>query len=153
MNLATMFEQFMPAYDRVRAHTAPHVNARIDAQVRGILDALADKDRDALVRRLSEIEREWDIDRALTANFALLGGTAFLLGLVKSQAWLYFFGAQLGFLLLHAIAGWCPPSVVARRLGVRTQQEIGAERMTLLTRLRMTPATHRELLAQGQPNS
>jgi hypothetical protein len=149
MDLATTFEKFIPAYDRVRAHTAPQVNARIDAQVRGVLQALSDRDRDALVRRLSDIEREWDIDRALMANFAILGGTAFVLGLVKSQAWLYFFGAQLGFLLLHAVAGWCPPAAVARRLGVRTQQEIGAERMTLLTRLRMTPATERELLARS----
>ena len=36
-----------------------------------------------------------------------------------------------GFLLQHAIQGWCPPVPVFRRLGVRTSFEIEQERYAL----------------------
>lgn len=35
------------------------------------------------------------------------------------------------FLLHHAGRGWCPPVPIFRRLGVRTRQEIDAERFAL----------------------
>ncbi|MEY4546218.1 MAG: hypothetical protein RL685_2413 [Pseudomonadota bacterium] len=79
------------------------------------------------------------------ANLALVGGVAYAVGLhrlVATPPWrqrrtglLYFFGAQLGFLLLHATSGWCPPAVVWRRLGARTKSEIELERSLLLDAL------------------
>lgn len=36
-----------------------------------------------------------------------------------------------GFLLQHALQGWCPPVPVLRRLGFRTQTEIDEERYAL----------------------
>jgi hypothetical protein len=39
--------------------------------------------------------------------------------------------AQLSFLLLHAIKGWCPPVTVMRRLGFRTKPEIESEKVIL----------------------
>ena len=36
-----------------------------------------------------------------------------------------------GFLLQHAVQGWCPPVPVFRRLGFRTANEIDAERYAL----------------------
>ena len=36
-----------------------------------------------------------------------------------------------GFLLQHAVQGWCPPLPVFRRYGVRTQTEIDDERYAL----------------------
>ena len=57
-----------------------------------------------------------------------------LLG-ARNTGWLYFFGAQLGFLLLHASVGWCPPVAVWRRVGVRTKSEIELERSLLLAAL------------------
>jgi hypothetical protein len=124
----------MVHHDRVRERTSPPVNDQIDAVTQCRVEALLERgDRDAIVRRLVELEYEWDVDRALMANFALVGGTTFLLGQTRAKGWTYFFGAQMGFLLLHALAGWCPPAVVFRRLGFRTQKEISAER-TLLER-------------------
>ena len=35
--------------------------------------------------------------------------------------------AVVGFLLQHAIQGWCPPVSVFRRLGIRTKEEIQLE--------------------------
>ncbi len=36
-----------------------------------------------------------------------------------------------GFLLQHAVQGWCPPIPIFRRLGIRTASEIDSERYAL----------------------
>ncbi len=36
-----------------------------------------------------------------------------------------------GFLLQHAVSGWCPPVPLLRRAGVRTTREINQERFAL----------------------
>jgi hypothetical protein len=36
-----------------------------------------------------------------------------------------------GFLLQHAVQGWCPPVALLRRRGVRTSMEIAEERNAL----------------------
>lgn len=128
--------------DRVREHTAPEVNERIDRLTRASVEECKRGGRDAIVRRLAQLDEEWDVDRALMVNFAVAGGLTFSLGISRFAAhhgfgsrpkgFLYFFGAQLGFLLLHGVAGWCPPAAVFRRLGFRTQREIAAERLELL---------------------
>lgn len=127
-----------PSRDRVRAHTAPPVNERIDRETRARLEELSQGGQVEIGRRLAELDREWSVDRALMANFSAVGGLTFALGLraitarKKVNGWLYLFGAQMGFLMLHAVAGWCPPVVVMRRLGFRTDKEIAAERHAVL---------------------
>lgn len=131
-----------PHRDRVREHTAPRVNARIDSLTRATLDATLSQGLPAIERRLAELDAEWDIDRALMVNFAVAGGAAFSVGLARyaNSSWLgprrkgflYFFGAQLAFLALHGVVGWCPPASLFRRLGLRTKGEIEAERHMLL---------------------
>jgi hypothetical protein len=129
------------ATDRVRRHTAPHVNERIDLLTRASVEIEKQRGPQAVRRRLAELDHEWDIDRALMVNFAVAGAITSATGLVRyanspwpgprRKGFLIFFGAQLGFLLLHGIAGWCPPASLFRRLGFRTQREIEAERAAL----------------------
>jgi hypothetical protein len=136
--------------DRVREHTAPSVTRRIDRMSAADVDAAVSSGRDAILRRLVKLDYEWDIDRALFVNFALAGGASLATGLVRytrtpplsrrRKGFLYFFGAQLGFLFLHGIVGWCPPASVLRRLGFRTQREIEAERRDLRDALALTKA-------------
>ncbi len=131
-----------PHRDRVRDHTAPKVNERIDALTRATIDEALSAGPGAIERRLSELDAEWDIDRALMVNFAVVGGASFSLGLARytdgpvlgarRKGFLYFFGTQLAFLLVHGVAGWCPPASLFRRLGFRTKGEIEAERHLLL---------------------
>jgi hypothetical protein len=131
--------------DRVREHTSPIVNERIDALARHRVDECIQQGRDAIVRRLAELDQEWDIDRALMANFAIVGAASFATGMSRyvnkpllaprRKGFLYLFGAQLGFMLLHATVGWCPPVVLFRRLGFRTAREIAAERNALRSAL------------------
>ena len=49
----------------------------------------------------------------------------------RRKGFLYLFGAQLAFMLMHATIGWSPPVSVWRRLGFRTAREIAAERNAL----------------------
>jgi hypothetical protein len=127
--------------DRVREHSSPIVTQRIDRMAQAEVDAAVAAGPEAIARRLAKLDQEWDIDRALMVNFALAGAASLTTGLLRYQrtpafsprrkGFLYFFGAQLGFLLLHGTVGWCPPVAVFRRLGFRTQREIEAERSQL----------------------
>lgn len=129
------------AHDRVREHTAPHVNESIDRLTRASISEHIAGGAEAISRRLAELDQEWDVDRALMVNFAVAGAATFTAGITRyassspfgprRKGFLYFFGAQLGFLLLHGLAGWCPPASVFRRLGFRTQREIEVERAAL----------------------
>ena len=134
-----------PRRDRVRGHTAPHVNQKIDALTRATIDATLQGGPGAIEYRLAELDGEWDIDRVLMVNFAVAGAASFSLGFsryinaplfgARPKGFLYLFGAQLAFLLVHGVMGWCPPVSVLRRLGVRTKAEIEAERHVLLQEL------------------
>lgn len=142
---AIVRDEVMRRSDRVREHTAADVNLRIDRETQAALAEAEAAGRDGIVRRLTELDHEWDVDRALMLNFAILGGASFGIGMSRFAAgmregrrrtgWLQLFGAQLGFLAMHAVAGWCPPLVVLRRLGYRTRAEIESERAILHRRL------------------
>jgi hypothetical protein len=135
--------------DRVRDHSAQIVNRRIAERTRDRIDRVVHEGRDAIARRLQQLDDEWDVDRALMVNFAILGGASYAAGLYRyshrpwfgrrRKGWLQFFTVQLGFLLYHGTVGWCPPLAVFRRLGVRTKSEIEAERRALLDAQRSLP--------------
>lgn len=140
--MSDLSSALIPRHDRVREHTAPLVNDRIDAVTRASVDATLREGPAAIQYRLAELDMEWDIDRALMVNFAVAGGLSFSLGFgryisasplrARPKGFLYLFGTQMAFLLVHGLVGWCPPVSVFRRLGVRTKAEIEAERRVLL---------------------
>ena len=117
-------------YDRVRAHTFAIVNERLDRRAGRRLERAA-SDSEFAERRAIHIDREWELDRVILLPFAALGGAALALGLRRDRRWKYPLAMQLGFMLAHAVIGWCPPAVVLRRLGFRSRQEIEAERGAL----------------------
>jgi hypothetical protein len=118
--------------DRVRKHTASHHNRRIDEEFETIVHLYAQADGDMIARRLRELDHEWDMERSLETNASALalGGT--LLGLLVSRKWLVLPMVVTGFLLNHAVRGWCPPVPAMRRAGVRTCREIERERYALM---------------------
>jgi hypothetical protein len=81
--------------------------------------------------RLGELDREWDIERAIEANASVLALTGIALAAGHDRRWLVLPGLVSGFLLQHAIQGWCPPVPVLRKLGFRTSYEIEEERRAL----------------------
>jgi hypothetical protein len=116
---------------RVPENTADHVNEQIRRETEARIARCAAGGRPAIDRRLAELDHEWDIERTLEANAAsaVLIGTA--LGTFVNRRFYLLPAVVGGFLLQHALQGWCPPVPVFRRLGVRTQTEIDEERMAL----------------------
>jgi len=117
--------------ERVPQHTARHVNQEIQRQTEQRVARCAAAGPDAIARRLTELDREWDIERTLEANAASASLVGIALGASLHRKWFVLPAAVAAFLLQHAIQGWCPPLPVFRRLGFRTQSEIDYERYAL----------------------
>jgi hypothetical protein len=113
--------------DRVRENTAPQILERIDAQIEANIESYKSWPRSQLDQRIRELEQEWDIERVLETNASALALTGLCLGASLNRKWLLLTGTVLGFLMQHALQGWCPPVPVFRRLGVRTKGEIHHE--------------------------
>lgn len=116
---------------RVTEYTADQVNERIRHQTEKHIACCAAGGREAIDHRLAELEHEWDIERTLEANAATLALVGLALGSTVNRKWFLFPGVIAGFLLQHAVQGWCPPVPVFRRMGIRTASEIDYERYAL----------------------
>jgi len=122
---------FTTTAGRVPRNTAAHVNARIWRQTMARVSQCAARGPAAINRRLRELDREWDIERVLEANASAAVIFGVSVAAVRGRRWLLFPAAVGGFLLQHAVQGWCPPLAIWRRLGVRTAEEISQERYAL----------------------
>lgn len=116
---------------RVTEHSADHVNERIEQQALENLKCFASGSPEAVRRRIAELDAEWDIERTLEANASALALLGLTLGAFINKKWLILPGVVAGFLLQHALQGWCPPVPVFRRMGFRTSYEIDQERYAL----------------------
>ncbi|GAB2175893.1 YgaP family membrane protein [Dongia sp. agr-C8] len=115
---------------RVPKHTSSDVNARIRHDMIERIHHYADHP-DEIPQRLAELDREWDIERAIEANASTLALTGVVLGATGDRRWLVLPALVTAFLLQHAVQGWCPPVPVLRRLRFRTADEINQERYAL----------------------
>lgn len=120
-----------PTYTRVPDHTDTEVNKRIRSVTEWNIALYANSQQADISRRIQELDREWDIERLLETNAAFLSLTGLVLGVNVDKRWLLLPAVVAGFLLQHALQGWCPPVPLLRRLGVRTAAEIDAERYAL----------------------
>lgn len=116
---------------RVSDHTPARVNQKIRERTRASVERVAAGGVSAIDRRLRELDAEWDIERTLEANAATVAATGAALALLADRRFAVVPLVVGGFLLQHAVQGWCPPLPVFRRLGVRTQTEIDEERQAL----------------------
>ena len=116
---------------RVPEHTAERANEQIRRQTEENIARYAAAGPEAIDRRLEELDREWDIERTLEANAATVALIGLGLGTFVDRRFYLLPAAVAGFLLQHAVQGWCPPVPVFRRLGVRTAREIDEERFAL----------------------
>lgn len=117
--------------DRVRAVTNPEINRQLDVDLERRLRFYATQDKAAITERLEQLDREWDIERVLAANAASLSLVGCILGTASSRKWFLLPLVVSGFLLQHAIHGWCPPLPLFRARGIRTRIEIEQERSAL----------------------
>lgn len=89
------------------------------------------QNRDQVAGRLRELDKEWDIERALET----VAPSVILLGLglsqVTSKKWLFLSASIAALLLKHGIKGRGIPHPILRSMGFRTVQEIDEERYAL----------------------
>jgi hypothetical protein len=116
---------------RVPDHTADAANEAIRRRTHEDIARIAAAGPEAIDRRLAELDREWDIERTLEANAATVALVGLGLGTFVDRRFYLLPAAVAGFLLQHAVQGWCPPMPVFRRMGVRTASEIEEERYAL----------------------
>lgn len=128
MNDATL----LPAtQDRVPRHTSPKVNVRIQGKTLHDVSRFVGADPFFIDQRIQELQREWDIERALEANAATFALAGLVLGASVDRRFYLLPAAVAAFLLQHALQGWCPPLPLLRRLGIRTAREIQDEIIAL----------------------
>jgi hypothetical protein len=120
----------MTTSDRVQRFTDEAVNWRIEAATGARIRRLA-RNPLGIERRLRELDREWDIERVLETQAAVVVLTGLVMGWRRGRHWLALPGLVSAFLFQHATQGWCPPLGLLRRLGVRTSREIEIERVAL----------------------
>jgi hypothetical protein len=117
--------------DRVPLNTAESVNEEIRRRTDESVAHHKAAGSAAIRRRLRELDEEWDIERVLEANAASVSLIGLGLGAFVNRRFYALPALVAGFLLQHAVQGWCPPLPILRRMGIRTQAEIDRERTAL----------------------
>lgn len=113
--------------ERVPSHTSSQINAVIHERAIESIEKYRNASSDEITARIEELNTEFDIERMLEANAATIALSGIILGATVNKKWLILSGLVTGFLLQHALQGWCPPLPVLRKLGFRTPQEIDEE--------------------------
>ncbi|WP_169974632.1 DUF2892 domain-containing protein [Tautonia rosea] len=117
---------------RVSENSPESINESIQRQTEARVLHYASAGPRAIDRRLRQLDQEWDIERVLEANASSLILAGMALGSLVDRRYYVLPSVVAGFLLQHAIQGWCPPLPLFRRMGVRTAHEIEQERHALM---------------------
>ncbi|MEM5788371.1 MAG: hypothetical protein AAGU11_13735 [Syntrophobacteraceae bacterium] len=126
-----VIEMLPASTERVPGQTDPAINEKIEHDTAISVMRRWESGREAVNARLEELDREWDIERAIEANAAAISLIGIMLAAFVNIFWLLLPALVAAFLLQHALQGWCPPVPVLRRLGFRTTHEIDNERYAL----------------------
>jgi len=115
--------------NRVEQNTDREVNERILRQIEANVLYYAER-LDQIEARLQELQKEWDIERAVQMNFGIVSMAGLVFSLFNRK-WIALPLVAGYFFLQHVWQGWCPPVPLLRRLGIRTQAEINREKYAL----------------------
>jgi len=124
-------QAMIPTTTRVEQHTDETINEEIQRQTEQRIASVGRQGESEINRRLEELDQEWDMERTLEANAATIALVGLGLGALVNRRFFILPAVVAGFLLQHAVQGWCPPVPVFRRLGIRTAREIDVERYGL----------------------
>lgn len=122
---------FPPTSQRVFMRTDPKINAEIKDQTIRNLNIFKNGNEAELTERIQNLCAEWDTERVLEVNASMLLLLSAYLGIKTGRIWFVLTGVIGGFMLQHALQGWCPPLPIIRKWGVRTSDEIHAEKLSL----------------------
>ncbi len=116
---------------RVELNTSPVLTQEFESQLKENLSRFVGADRQAIDQRLQELDREWDIERAIESEAPTMIGLGIALGIFHNRKWFAVSAMAASMVILHSLQGWYPLLPLFRRLGLRSQQEIEQERMAL----------------------
>jgi hypothetical protein len=118
--------------DAVRSHVPDGINRRIDERVERCVRHMAQQERAEITRYLERLDREWDLNRAVTVVGAAAAVVGLWLGRRDGGRWRLLSGVAAGLLLQHGLLGFGPLAELVRALGgVRTRREIDLEKFAL----------------------
>jgi hypothetical protein len=118
--------------DEVRSHATEGVNKRIDERVERCVRHMAERERAEISRYLEKLEREWDLNRAVTVVGSALTLAGLWLGRRDGGRWRILGGLAAGLMLQHGLLGFGPLAELVRAVaGVRTRKEIDLEKFAL----------------------
>jgi hypothetical protein len=117
--------------ERVRKNTSENINKDVDQKIKESIELHSSQDSEMINKRIKQLEKEWDIERALEVNMPIVALIGLSLGIFVNSWWFIFPVIVMLFFLEHAIQGWCPPLPIFRSLGFRTKEEIEKERYAL----------------------
>ncbi|HWT73847.1 MAG TPA: DUF2892 domain-containing protein [Mobilitalea sp.] len=122
---------FPPTSQRVFLKTDPLTNAEIRNQTIRNLNIFKNCDQNDVGERIRQLSQEWDTERVIEVNSSLLILLSSYLGIKTSRFWFLLTGAVSVFMLWYAFLGWYPLLPLVRKWGVRTEDEISAEKASL----------------------
>lgn len=116
---------------RVREASTPKANREIDRKTMENIRQYGDLSDRQIRQRLSQLSREWDVEKTLEVNASSLALIGLALGRLVNKRWYILPGVVASFLLQHGLQGWCPPLPLFRKMGIRTRREIDEEKYAL----------------------
>lgn len=122
---------FPPTSQRVLLRTDPKINEDIRNQTLRNLNIFKGCSPEEITERIQMLNMEWDTERVLDVNAAMLIVLSSYLGIKTSRFWFLLTGTVGVFMLQHAFYGWCPAAPFIRKWGVRTEDEINSEKIAL----------------------
>lgn len=139
-----------PTTKKVAINTHPNSNTNIRNNTLRRINVYKNSSDKILSDNIEKLNNEWDVERVLGAHAAcmILGST--IMGLKTNKKYWFLLTGTVGlFLAQHALQGWCPTVPLARKMGIRTAEEINNEKIVyklLREDFNNTPANVDELL-------
>lgn len=116
--------------ERVPANTSEEANHWIHQKMERRIAFYA-AHRELIEQRLSELDREWDIERLIETEAPMMTLSGILMSAMFGRKWLLLPMFAQSMVLTHALQGIYPLLPLFRKAGFRTQAEIAAERYAL----------------------
>lgn len=138
-----MYTALDPGNDIVRNNTSDKINAIIDQKTHSNIAQYSSQGKTVINARIEQLDKEWDIERTLELNASVIAFAGVVLSATVSKKWLLLPAVVTGFLMQHAIQGWCPPLPLFRYFGIRTRKEIEVEQQALQQALASQGPDHR----------
>jgi hypothetical protein len=122
---------FPATTEKAERNTSAVAMQRFDQQLRENIARLKGADKQAIEQRLSELDREWNVERAIEVEAPSMILLGLALGSLSNRKWFAVSAMAASMVILHNLQGWYPLLPVFRAAGLRTAEEIEQERMAL----------------------